>query len=129
MRFEISEGARASVEKWMEEEPTVDSEYLWPGHFQKCFHISIRQYGRIVRDWGTSIGLEASAYGTHSIRGTKVTQIYKKTGNLHAVQLLLGHTKMDSTVRHLGVGLEDAIAISEAIEIYAADPSSFTARR
>ncbi len=80
-------------------------------------HISTRQYARIVRDWTTSIGLEASANGTHSMRSTKVTQIYKKTGNLRAVQLLLGHTKMDSTVRYLGVELEDAPAIAEALEI------------
>ena len=80
-------------------------------------HISTRQYARIVREWVTSIGLEASAYGTHSMRRTKVTQIYKKTGNLRSVQLLLGHTKMDSTVRYLGVELEDALAIAEAIEI------------
>ncbi len=65
----------------------------------------------------TWIGLEASAYGTHSMRRTKATQIYKKTGDLRAVQLLLGHTKMDSTVRYLGVELEDALAIAEAIEI------------
>ena len=71
----------------------------------------------IVRDWVTSIGLEASAFGTHSLRRTKVTQIYKKTGNLRAVQLFLGHTKLDSTVRYLGVELEDALAIAEAIEI------------
>lgn len=64
-----------------------------------------------------SIGLEPSAYGTHSMRRTKVAQIYRKTGNLRAVQLLLGHTKMDSTVRYLGVELEDALAIAEAVEI------------
>ena len=117
VRFEISEGTRASVEKWMEDELMVGSEYLWPGRFHERLHISTRQYARIVRDWVTSIGLEASAYGTHSMRRTKVTQIYKKTGNLRAVQLLLGHTKMDSTVRYLGVELEDALAIAEAIEI------------
>ena len=64
-----------------------------------------------------SIGLEPSSYGTHSMRRTKVAQVYRKTGNLRAVQLLLGHTKMDSTVRYLGVELEDALAISEAVEI------------
>ena len=64
-----------------------------------------------------SINLEPSAYGTHSMRRTKVSQIYKKTGNLRAVQLLLGHTKMDSTVRYLGVELDDALVISEAVEI------------
>lgn len=72
---------------------------------------------RLVRDWVTSIGLEPSAYGTHSMRRTKVAEIYRKTGNRRAVQLILGHTKMDSTVRYLGVELEDALAIAEAIEI------------
>ena len=117
VRFEISEGTRASIAKWMEDELMVGSEYLWPGRFHERLHISTRQYARIVRDWVTSIGLEATAYGTHSMRRTKVTQIYKKTGNLRAVQLLLGHTKMDSTVRYLGVELEDALTIAEAIEI------------
>mgnify|MGYP005842367543 CR=1 FL=1 len=76
-----------------------------------------RHIARLVRDWVTSIGLEPSSYGTHSMRRTKVAQIYRKTGNLRAVQLLLGHTKMDSTVRYLGVELEDTLAISEAVEI------------
>ncbi len=88
-----------------------------PGRCHERLHISTRQNARIVRNWVTSIGLEASAYGTHSMRRTKVTQIYKKTGNLRAVQLLLGHTKMDSTVRYLDVDLEEALAIAEAIEI------------
>lgn len=70
-----------------------------------------------MREWVTSIGLEPSAYGTHSVRRTKVAQIYKKTGNLRAVQLLLGHTKMDSTVRYLGVDLDDALTLSEAIDL------------
>jgi site-specific recombinase XerC len=117
VRFEISEGTRASLEKWMQARLMVGSEYLWPGRFHERLHISTRQYARIVRNWVTSIGLEASAYGTHSMRRAKVTQIYKKTGNLRAVQLLLGLTKMDSTVRYLGVELEDALAIAEAPEI------------
>lgn len=82
VRFEISEGTRASVERWMEEPLMVGSEFLWPGRFHERRTISTRQYARIVRDWVTSIGLEASAYGTHSMRRTKITQIYKKTGNL-----------------------------------------------
>ena len=117
VRFEISEGTRTSVAKWMEDPIMVGSELLWPARFQERLHISTRQYARIVRDWATSIGLEATAYGTHTMRQTKVTQIYKQTGNLRATQLLLGHTKMDSTVRYLGVELEDARAIFEAIEI------------
>ena len=78
---------------------------------------STRQYGRLVRDWVTAIGLEPSGYGTHSMRRTKAAEIYRKTGNLRAVQLLLGHTKVDSTVRYLGVELEDALSIAERIDI------------
>jgi integrase len=117
VRFEISEGTRASLAQWMEHPLMVGSEYLWPGRFHERLHISTRQYARIVREWVSSIGLEVAAYGTHSMRRTKVTQIYKKTGNLRAVQFLLGHTKMVSTVRYLGVELEDALAIAASIEI------------
>jgi len=117
VRFEITEGTRKSLSRWMEEPLMVGSEFLWPGRFHERLHISTRQYARLVRDWVKSIGLEPSAYGTHSMRRTKVAQIYRKTGNLRAVQLLLGHTKMDSTVRYLGVELEDALTIAEAVEI------------
>ena len=117
VRFEITKGTRESLLRWMEEPLMVGSQYLWPGRFHERLHISTRQYARLVREWVKSIGLEPSAYGTHSMRRTKVSQIYKKTGSLRAVQLLLGHTKMDSTVRYLGVELEDALAISESVEI------------
>lgn len=117
VRFEISEGTRASLAKRMREPLTVGSEYLWPGRFHERLHISTRQYARIVRHWVTFIDLEVSAYGTHSMRRTEVTQIHMKTGNLRAIQLLLGHTKMDGTVRYLGVELEDALVIAEAFEI------------
>ena len=117
VRFEITEGTRKSLAAWLDDPMMIGSEYLWPGRFHERLHISTRQYARLVRDWVTSIGLEPSSYGTHSMRRTKVAQIYRKTGNLRAVQLLLGHTKMDSTVRYLGVELEDALAISEAVEI------------
>ena len=117
VRFEITEGTRKSLLRWMDEPLMIGSEYLWPGRFHERLHISTRQYARLVCEWVKSIGLEPSSYGTHSMRRTKVSQIYKKTGNLRAVQLLLGHTKMDSTVRYLGVELEDALAISEAVEI------------
>jgi integrase len=117
VRFEITEGTRKSLFRWMEESLMIGSEFLWPGRFHERLHISTRQYARLVRGWVKSIGLEPSAYGTHSMRRTKVAQIYRKTGNLRAVQLLLGHTKMDSTVRYLGVELEDALAIAEAVEM------------
>lgn len=117
VRFEITEGTRRSIAAWLNDPAMIGSEHLWPGRFHERLHISTRQYARLVRDWVCSIGLEPSSYGTHSMRRTKVAQIYRKTGNLRAVQLLLGHTKMDSTVRYLGVELEDALAISEAVEI------------
>ncbi len=79
--------------------------------------MSTRQYARLVRDWVSAIGLDPSGYGTHSLRRTKAAQIYRKTGNLRAVQLLLGHAKVDSTVRYLGVELEDALSIAEKIDI------------
>jgi site-specific recombinase XerC len=117
VRFEITDGTRKSLARWMDEALMIGFEFLWPGRFHERLHISTRQYARLVRNWVISIGLEPSAFGTHSMRRTKVSQIYKKTGNLRAVQLLLGHTKMDSTVHYLGVELEDALAISEAVEI------------
>lgn len=117
VRFEITDGTRKSLDRWMGEPLMIGSEFLWPGRFHERLHISTRQYARLVREWVKSVGLEPSAFGTHSMRRTKVAQIYKKTGNLRAVQLLLGHTKMDSTVRYLGVELEDALTISEGVEI------------
>jgi site-specific recombinase XerC len=92
-------------------------EYLWPSRLHHRAHLSTRQYARILREWVSSIGLEPSAHGTHSMRRTKVAQIYKKTGNLRAAQLLLGRTKMDSTVRYLGVDLDDALTLSEGIDL------------
>lgn len=117
VRFEITDGTRKSLKDWIGHPLMVGHDYLWPGRFHDRLHISTRQYARLLKDWVKSIGLEPSAYGTHSMRRTKVAQIYKKTGNLRAVQLLLGHTKMDSTVRYLGVDLEDALSISESVEI------------
>ena len=90
---------------------------MFPSRFRDRPHISTRQYGRLVRSWVAEIGLEPSGYGTHSLRRTKAAEIYRKTGNLRAVQLLLGHTKIDSTVRYLGVELEDALSIAEQIDI------------
>jgi site-specific recombinase XerC len=109
VQFEITEGTRKSVTQWLSDPLMVGSEFLWPGRFHDRLNISTRQYARLVREWVASLGLETSAYGTHSMRRTKVPQIYKRTDNLRAVQLLLGHTKMDSTVRYLGVELEDAL--------------------
>lgn len=117
VQFEVSEGTRESILNWVCTPEMLGCEYLFPSRFHDRPHVSTRQYARLVRDWVTAIGLDPSGYGTHSLRRTKAAQIYRKTGNLRAVQLLLGHTKVDSTVRYLGVELEDALSIAEKIDI------------
>ena len=117
VQFELAENTRETVTNWIKSPEMIGCQFLFPSRFHDRPHISTRQYGRLVRDWVVSIGLEPSGYGTHSMRRTKVAEIYRKTGNLRAVQLLLGHTKVDSTVRYLGVELEDALSISERIDI------------
>jgi integrase len=118
VQFEITEQTLAAIQDWL---PEVDSSrrerYLFPSRLRAQLHLSTRQYARIVHTWVASAGLDTSAYGTHSMRRTKAAQIYKKTGNLRAVQLLLGHTKLESTVRYLGIEVDDALAISEQIEL------------
>ena len=79
--------------------------------------MSTRQYARLVDEWVTAIGLPTADYGTHSLRRTKVAMIYKATGNLRAIQILLGHTKFENTVRYLGVDIEDALLLAERTEI------------
>lgn len=93
VRFEITNVTRLSLDSWLTNPEMIGVEYLWPNRLYDSPHLSTRQHARILRGWVMSIGLEPSAYGTHSMRRTKVTQLYKKTGNLRAVQLLLGHTK------------------------------------
>jgi site-specific recombinase XerD len=88
-----------------------------PSRFHDRPHISTRQYARIVHRWVERAGLDSLAYGTHSMRRTQAAQIYKKTGNLTTVQLLLGHTKLESTVRYLGIKVDDALSISEQVEL------------
>jgi site-specific recombinase XerD len=95
----------------------VGSSFLWPSRFRSSDHISTRQYARLVKELVGSIGHEPSAFGTHSLRRTIVAPICNKSGNLRSVRLLLGHTKMDSTVRYIGVDLEGALSISEGVEV------------
>ncbi|MEP0519637.1 MAG: tyrosine-type recombinase/integrase [Hyphomicrobiales bacterium] len=117
VRFETIDGTRKSLLEWAHLSLMTGHDYLWSGRSHDRLHISSLHYARMLKEWVKSIGLEPSAYGTHSMRRTKVAQIYHKTGNLRAVQLLIGHTKMDSTGRYLGVDLEGALAISESVEI------------
>ena len=95
VQFELTEQTRASVEDWLAILKIRDGRFLFPSRVHEEPHISTRQYARIVHGWVQSAGLDCSAYGTHSMRRTKAAQIYKKTGNLRAVQLLLGHSKLD----------------------------------
>ena len=117
VQFEITEQTRASIHDWLAGATLENSQCLFPSRLRGQWHISTRQYARIVHRWVERAGLDSSAYGTHSMRRTKAAQIYKKTGNLRAVQLLLGHTKLESTVRYLGIEVDDALAISEQVEI------------
>jgi integrase len=117
VQFEITEQTRAAIRDWLANTTPGNSHYLFPSRFHDQPHISTRQYARIVQRWVECAGLDSSAYGTHSMRRTKVAQIYKKTGNLRAVQLLLGHTKLESTVRYLGIEVDDALSISEQVEL------------
>ncbi len=117
VQFEVSENTRQSIWTWVCRPEMLGCTFLFPSRFHERPHISTRQYARLVRDWVSAIGLEPSGYGTHSLRRTKAALIYRKTGNLRAVQLLLGHNKVDSTVRYLGVELEDALSIAEKIDV------------
>lgn len=117
VKFEITEHTRIAVEKLLAHLPAVGTGYLFPGRSKQRPHISTRQYSRIVHSWVESIGLETTMYGTHTMRRTKAAQLYRKTGNLRAVQLLLGHTKLESTVRYLGIEVDDALEMAEQIDL------------
>ncbi|WP_170491474.1 tyrosine-type recombinase/integrase [Ruegeria atlantica] len=117
VQFEVTENTREVVSQWVSSAAMRGQHYLFPSRLRVLPHLSTRQYARLVRDWVLSIGLDPSSYGTHSLRRTKAALIYRKTGNLRAVQLLLGHSKVDSTVRYLGVELEDALSIAERIDL------------
>lgn len=116
VQFEITEATRESVASWVARKDLGSTSFLFPGR-SKDHHLSLRQYSRIVKGWAACIGLDESRYGTHSLRRTKATLIYKLTKNIRAIQLLLGHTKLESTVRYLGIEVDDALEISEQTEI------------
>lgn len=117
VQFEITEQTRKSIEALLPELRRRGSSFLFVGRSRSVGHLSTRQYARIVHRWAKSAGLDDVLYGTHSLRRTKAAQIYRKTGNLRAVQILLGHTKLESTVRYLGIEVDDALQIAEQIEL------------
>ena len=117
VQFEIMEQTRASLQEWLNVRPADRGSYVFPSRVHDQPHLTARPYARIVHGWIESAGMESSAFGTHSLRRTKAAQIYRKTGNLRAVQLLLGHTKIESTVRYLGIEVDDALSLSEQVEL------------
>ncbi|MDS1138902.1 tyrosine-type recombinase/integrase [Pusillimonas sp. SM2304] len=116
VQFEITELTRQSVAAWIDLARLASDAYLFPSRVTKSPHLSTRQYARIVAGWVVSIGLDPATYGTHTMRRTKATLIYRRTKNLRAVQLLLGHSKLESTVRYLGIEVDDALEIAEQTE-------------
>ena len=117
VQFEITKNTREALIDWITYKRLDVYDWLFPSRKNRDNAMTTRQYGRIVKKWIASINLPKSSYATHSLRRTKATLIYRKTGNLRAVQLLLGHEKIDSTVKYLGVEVEDALALSESIEL------------
>jgi integrase len=117
VKFELTEQTRQAVEDYLRASGKKPGEFMFSGrrHVDHC--MTTRQYARLVAEWIGSIGLDPRLFGTHSLRRTKATLIYRRTGNLRAVQLLLGHTKIESTVRYLGIEVDDALAIAEQVDV------------
>lgn len=117
VQFEITSVARDAVQKWIKVADVKSDGFLFPSRMHDSPHLGTRQYARILDGWVEELGLDPAEYGTHSMRRTKATLIYRRTKNLRAVQLLLGHSKLESTVRYLGIEVDDALEISEQTEI------------
>lgn len=117
VKFEITEHTRQAVDDYLRTKDKRPGDFLFTGRRGPGNCLTTRQYARLVSQWVASIGLDPSLFGTHSLRRTKATLIYRRTGNLRAVQLLLGHTKIESTVRYLGVEVDDALDIAEQVDV------------
>ena len=116
VQFEITRQTRESLEVWIRIANLNHDDYLFKSRLRHSLHLSKRQYSRIVKSWISGIGLDSTIYGTHSLRRTKVTLIYRRTKNLRAVQLLLGHKSLESTVKYLGIEVDDALELAENTE-------------
>jgi site-specific recombinase XerC len=117
VQFEIMAEARKSLTAWLGRRGGTIRDFVFPSRIDYLGHLSTRQYARLVDEWVSTVGLDSHEYGTHSMRRTKAALIYKATGNLRAVQILLGHTNIENTVRYLGVDVDDALTLSERTEI------------
>lgn len=115
--FELTDATKEALAAWLSVRSSKGTDWLWPSRSHAGEHVTTRQYGRLVDVWIEMIGLDPADYGTHSLRRTTVSMIYKRTGNLSACQLLLGHTKLESTLRYLGVDAEDALQLSEQTDL------------
>jgi len=114
VKFELTEQTRESLDIYVKEYGRRVDQFLFPG---RSGHLTTRQYARLVGEWLAAIGLDPALYGTHSLRRTKATLIYKRTGNLRAVQLLFGHSKIESTVKYLGIEVDDVLEIAEQVDV------------
>ena len=117
VQFEITEQTRESLAAWIRQRGLRGDDFLFPSRVRRSPHLSTRQYARIVHHWVGEIGLDPTAYGTHTLRRTKASLLYRRTKNLRAVQLLLGHSKLESTVRYLGIEVDDALEMAEQTEV------------
>ena len=117
VQFEITEPTRDAVSKWIQVAGLKSEDFLFQSRLKESEHLSTRQYARIVHKWVSDIGLDTANYGTHTMRRTKASLIYRRTKNLRAIQLLLGHSKIESTVRYLGIEVEDALEMAEQTEV------------
>lgn len=117
VQFEITAQTRIALEEWVNLARLRSDDFLFPSRLRTSEHLSTRQYSRIVKAWVTSIGLDPVPSGTHTMRRTKASLIYRRTKNIRAVQILLGHTKLESTVRYLGIEVDDALEMAEQTEV------------
>lgn len=117
VKFELTEQARQAVDECVKAAGRKPGDFLFASHGNQQRCITTRQYARLVFQWTSNAGLDPNRFGTHSLRRTKATLIYRRTGNLRAVQLLLGHKKIESTARYLGIEVDDALAIAEQIDV------------
>lgn len=115
--FELTDPTREALAAWLTKRSSRFGDWLFPSRSHAGDHVTTRQYSRLVDVWVALAGLDPAAYGTHSLRRTKVALVYKRTGNLRACQLLLGHSKLESTVRYLGVEVDDALFVSEQTDL------------
>jgi integrase len=117
VQFEITPATRDAVHKWIKQAGLRSDVFVFPSRIHESSHLGTRQYARILERWVEELGLDPADDGAHSMRRIKATLIYRRTKNLRAVQLLLGHSKLESTVRYLGIEVDDALEISEQTEI------------